>query len=239
MFTANDEDEDKDYIRMVDYKSSTHSFHINNALRGINIQMLLYLFAMLDANPSLSAGGVTYFPAKNSGALDEENSPLKLLAINHNQSGLYIKDENTEKDLNNYIDAVISKITEEDNKTHIMTADESTLSDAELKERREYSEYLANIRSILMPDDSCTVDASKFNDLRKDLEASISEKLSSLYNGDISATPQCHKEQIVNVKGKTSSKEKVPCEYCRYKNICNHTGAPVFPDNTSWKNPYI
>ncbi len=60
----------RSYIRVIDYKSGAKDFRFEDLLYGINMQMLLYLFALTDAG---SAGkysgavpsGVLYMPAKD------------------------------------------------------------------------------------------------------------------------------------------------------------------------------
>ncbi|MBQ5319155.1 MAG: PD-(D/E)XK nuclease family protein [Oscillospiraceae bacterium] len=64
------ENDGKMYIRVVDYKSGIKEFRFEDLLYGINMQMLLYLFALTDENNEGKYGnavpsGVLYMPAKD------------------------------------------------------------------------------------------------------------------------------------------------------------------------------
>ena len=58
----------KTYVRVVDYKSGSKQFDMSDIFCGINMQMLLYLFAIIDSdlyeNPEYA--GVLYMPSKRS-----------------------------------------------------------------------------------------------------------------------------------------------------------------------------
>lgn len=59
---------DKDYYRIVDYKLSGKNFSLNDVFYGLNMQMLIYLFAIqADENSKYSGekpAGVLYYPSK-------------------------------------------------------------------------------------------------------------------------------------------------------------------------------
>ncbi len=63
--------DDKLYLRVVDYKSGKKSFDLTDIRYGLNIQMLLYLFALQKEGVELFGGreiipaGVLYFPARD------------------------------------------------------------------------------------------------------------------------------------------------------------------------------
>ena len=57
------------YIRVIDYKSGSKEFRLSDALGGLNLQMLLYLFAIWqngDAHytPPITPAGILYMPAR-------------------------------------------------------------------------------------------------------------------------------------------------------------------------------
>ncbi|MGN0674136.1 MAG: PD-(D/E)XK nuclease family protein, partial [Oscillospiraceae bacterium] len=61
------------YIRVIDYKSGTKDFRYEDLLYGVNMQMLLYLFALTDLNhkgrfSDAVPSGVLYMPAKDAAA---------------------------------------------------------------------------------------------------------------------------------------------------------------------------
>ncbi len=247
MFTVSTGKDEKTYVRAVDYKSSAHSFNLFYAANGINIQMLLYLIALLDANKNnptvnLAAGGLSYIPSKSSGALNDENSAFRLLALNHLESSLLVKDENTEKDLNEYADFVLERIAESDGKKALLEANPDDLSEAERKELDEYRSSLKKLRGSFETNKFNCVDAEKFDEMRNDLIAGISKKLENLYKGDISAMPLCHNEKSVNKFDEKKSYNIVPCEYCIFGGICKNAGKKLIKagdPEKDWENKYI
>ncbi|MBQ6267026.1 MAG: PD-(D/E)XK nuclease family protein [Clostridia bacterium] len=58
----------KTYLRVVDYKSSGKPFRLSDAMHGLNLQMLIYLFALwrngTDRFGDVTPAGVLYYPAK-------------------------------------------------------------------------------------------------------------------------------------------------------------------------------
>lgn len=79
------ETDDTLYLRVVDYKTGSKDFKINEVLNGLNMQMLLYLFTLCDKGEAKygkvpQAAGVLYLPAKDP-----------VLGINGNESEEYIK----------------------------------------------------------------------------------------------------------------------------------------------------
>ncbi len=75
-----------DFVRIVDYKSDAKVFRLSEVVCGLNMQMLIYLYALLlsenEEYSNLKAGGVLYMPSSTD---LEENS----LAMN----GLILDDE--------------------------------------------------------------------------------------------------------------------------------------------------
>lgn len=239
MFSADESDgKNVAYVRVVDYKSSVHSFDLNNAQNGINIQMLLYLFALQSANTdnptlSLRPGGVSYVPSKNNGASENDVSPYRLLAMNYHESGLFIKDENTEADLNSYKAAVCSRLE-----------GDSSIDDKALE----------SIKNSFEPKVTSLAEAKFFGKLREDVMSKVSENLEAIFGGKIDALPIAHTEMIIKADGGETTKKKDPCEYCRFKDICGNAGKNVIrlkteplPDDpkkikenvTYWENKYI
>ncbi len=76
-----------DFVRIVDYKSDAKVFKLSEVVHGINMQMLIYLYALLKSeNPDFNAlkpGGVLYMPSST----DLEESSLAM-------NGLILEDEN-------------------------------------------------------------------------------------------------------------------------------------------------
>ncbi len=247
MYTVSEDNDEKTYVRAVDYKSSAHSFNLFYAANGINIQMLLYLIALLDANKdnptvNLAAGGLSYIPSRSSGALKDENSAFKLLALNHLESSLLVKDKNTEEDLKKYADFVLDKIAESDGKKALLSADPNKLSEAEKKELKEYKSSLNKLRESFETNKFNCVDADKFDEMKNDLVSEISKKLEKLFSGDVSAVPLCHNEKNVNKFDENKNRNIIPCDYCQFKDVCKNAGKKVIEagkDAKDWVNKYV
>ncbi len=75
------EKDGKRYIRIVDYKSGAKKFNADDIDYGLNLQMLLYLFAVCDKDSGKYAGaepvGILYMPA-GDGYFDATDNPEKL-----------------------------------------------------------------------------------------------------------------------------------------------------------------
>lgn len=208
---STEDGKNKAYIRVVDYKSSTHTFDLNLAQNGINIQMLLYLFALQSANDNnptleLHPGGVSYIPSKNYGALEKEANPFRLLAMNYHESGLFIKDDVTESDLKSYNDFIFKKF-DEDGKIE--------------------SDELASIKSSFEPNELNQADAKLFKELRDDIIRTVTENLEEIFSGAINALPTIYSEKTLKPDNKQDSTKKDVCEYCRFKEICQNAGKNV------------
>lgn len=208
---STEDGKNKAYIRVVDYKSSTHTFDLNLAQNGINIQMLLYLFALQNANDNnptleLHPGGVSYIPSKNYGALEKEANPFRLLAMNYHESGLFIKDDVTESDLKSYNDFIFKKF-DEDGKIE--------------------SDELASIKSSFEPNELNQADAKLFKELRDDIIRKVTENLEEIFSGTINALPTIYSEKTLKPDNKQDSTKKDVCEYCRFKEICQNAGKNV------------
>ena len=94
--------DDRDYIRVVDYKTGKKDFDYCDVFNGLGLQMLLYLYALEDGGDLLFGdtpvvAGVQYFPARvplvtSDGALsDEEAEQAHLKAFR--RKGLILSDD--------------------------------------------------------------------------------------------------------------------------------------------------
>ena len=82
----------------------------------------------------------------------------------------------------------------------------------------------------------------------------ISDNLNAIFSGTIDAIPTTYYETSIKPNGGEKTKYKNPCEYCRFKEICQNTGnninkiekailkpkKPKKNDNkVYWENKYI
>lgn len=91
----------KRYVRVVDYKSGEKKFSLTDVYYGLNIQMLIYLFAIWGSEKGPYAGsipaGVLYLPAKNvniPASRGESEEALEKRALSaYQMSGLVLSDD--------------------------------------------------------------------------------------------------------------------------------------------------
>ncbi|MBQ7335849.1 MAG: exodeoxyribonuclease V subunit gamma [Clostridia bacterium] len=70
---------DKIYVRVVDYKAGKHIFSLDEVRSGMDIQLVLYLFAVLAAYPNAEAAGAQYlFASSEKGQLEIRRSGFLL-----------------------------------------------------------------------------------------------------------------------------------------------------------------
>lgn len=92
------QDGDTMWVRVVDYKSGTKTFSIGNILYGLDMQMLLYLFAITAPDASLShatPAGVLYLPSgkvKSDLKRGDSISPEKHLHDTYRMNGVLLRD---------------------------------------------------------------------------------------------------------------------------------------------------
>ncbi len=92
------ESDEKIYFRVVDYKSGKHTFSLDEVRSGIDIQLILYLFALHGAMPNATPAGAQYlFAATEKGVTEIKRSGLLLdddvvsAAANGQSENIYTK----------------------------------------------------------------------------------------------------------------------------------------------------
>ena len=85
------------YIRVVDYKTYVKEFRLDHVLAGLNMQMLIYLFAEREADDSVTPAGILYynagdasFSAKRRDISEEEKLAKRI--EKKQSSGLFVND---------------------------------------------------------------------------------------------------------------------------------------------------
>ena len=92
------ESDEKLYFRVVDYKSGKHTFSLDEVRSGMDIQLILYLFALKGAMPESTPAGAQYlFASTEKGVTEIKRSGLVLeddaicAAINGESEAVYTK----------------------------------------------------------------------------------------------------------------------------------------------------
>ena len=92
------EKDEKLYFRVVDYKSGKHSFSLDEVRSGMDIQLILYLFALKGVMPNATPAGAQYlFASTDKGITEIKRSGLILddeavsVAVNGESEVVYTK----------------------------------------------------------------------------------------------------------------------------------------------------
>lgn len=196
--------EDRTFIRVVDYKSGGKDFDLTEILYGLNMQMLIYLFAIEKGGQkfygdNLSPAGIFYYPAKRITVFQEKKNmdedELRKQKLKEGiGSGLFVENEEAldamEHDLKGeFIPVRWKKPTKAEEEEGIKTLTGETL----VSER--------DIRNI-----------------HKEVDLLIKEMGNSLHGGMIDADPV--------LKGAGTSTASSPCDYCDYFSVCRREEPP-------------
>lgn len=147
------EQDGKTYLRIIDYKTGRKQFDLADIYYGLNLQMLLYLFALLDDGsfyPGAEPAGVLYMPAGAPG-YDHSRSDPDSLAEHINryfrmqgtvlcERGILTKMEQALAGV--YIPAALAKGADPDAETLALSGDSSVFTPAQLQNLRRYAEGL-------------------------------------------------------------------------------------------------
>ena len=160
------------YVRVIDYKTGDKAFRLSDVVEGLNVQMLLYLFALWQNGGArygeVTPAGVLYLPAKSpviaiSPLADEaqaEDAHLREMKMN----GLLIDDP-----------AVVSAMEQEVAGVFIP---------AKLTAKGEFDSRYSSLASL-----------AQFGQLKKRMEKLLTGMASALRSGKIEATPVKNKEK--------------------------------------------
>lgn len=157
-----------EYIRIVDYKTGGHAFKLSNALYGVNTQMLLYLFALCDANPQLYPGGVSYLTAKMTDASSTPGGLLSLLTKGHYPSGMCVLDDNTRAEMEQFAERYAKAVLQPGD---------------EISKKR------------LNPKEDARPTPAQYKKLRDEILKQTEDVLRRLYSGDVQAVPTIYTEE--------------------------------------------
>lgn len=182
--------EDRNYIRIIDYKSGMKELTLSDIVYGLQLQLLVYLDVVLrNAHRFLAGetlpGAVLYYriyrpTVENGAAMSDED--LKTVILKELRlRGLILKDVHLVRSMDQGM------------------TDISLVIQAKLKDGEVTAEG-TNQKELL-------VDQAQF-DLLRDYVASTIKRISlALINGDISITP-------------VKTDKSTACDYCEYRSIC-------------------
>jgi ATP-dependent helicase/nuclease subunit B len=185
------------YLRVVDYKTGSKEFSLDDVRQGLNVQLLLYLFTLLKNSPdtfkelmgmqqggSLLPAGVMYLTANIPPiTIDEDLSPEEIRDLAKGRllrRGLLLNDPEILSAMNDQLDpAFLGEVK----RTRAKSADDIGVSGKNL------------------------IDLDAFNALGEELEQTIRSIATSMKKGDAQARPLVHKNQEA-------------CRYCDMRAVC-------------------
>ena len=175
---------DGNYIRIIDYKSSTKDINLNEVVAGLQLQLLTYLDAVCEIEDVMPAG-VLYFnlidpSIKSANKIDEEKMQDEIRK-QFKMKGLILADIDVVKKMDKKL---------EKGNSNVIPA---------------YIDKDGNLANK-----SSTITRSQFENLQKYTNKIIKQISNAILSGNIDVKPYYKIKQ-----GKT------PCEYCKYKSICN------------------
>ena len=183
-------DGSKTYLRIIDYKTGRKTFKLCDVLNGLNMQMLLYLFAVCEGGEKrfgkVIPAGVLYMPLSGTGGSLARTDPelMREAAITDGKlSGLLIK-----------------------NARVVAACDRGYRFDPE-SEGDPYPKY----NGKLFPSDINTmlIPPEKLGLLEKFVREKLRQTVDAQAGGEVRAVP---------VRG--GSYDRLPCEYCQWAAVC-------------------
>ncbi|MCQ2416344.1 MAG: PD-(D/E)XK nuclease family protein [Oscillospiraceae bacterium] len=184
------EQDGQQYIRIVDYKTGKKKFNLADVYYGLSLQMLLYLFAVMD-DPThyadAEAAGVLYMPAGSPG-MQERDKVISEETYFHDfyrMSGTVLKDR-----------GILSKMEEHIAGVYIPAA--CINPDAENEEMK-------------MSKDSQVFTKEQLGRLRIYIEDLVRECAACYISGDVAPSPMC---------GSQKNYYADACAYCNYSTAC-------------------
>lgn len=184
------------YLRIVDYKTGLHKkeFKLANVYYGLNLQMLLYLFALLDdpnAYPDAKPAGVLYMPASTPEAQEREGmkDTETYLREYFCMSGTVLRDMN-----------ILSKM-------------EEALAGVYIPARLDEKATAAS-GTLTLTKDSQVFTPEQLSRLRKYVEELVRSCAETFLSGEVAPSP---------MQGGGGGYYANACTYCKYSSICGLT----------------
>ncbi|MBR2353869.1 MAG: PD-(D/E)XK nuclease family protein, partial [Clostridia bacterium] len=181
----------KVYIRIVDYKTGTKDFSLSDVAKGINIQMLLYLF-------TLCRNQSNFFT--QSLGLEDGTSPERagILYLSANIPVIPAEDYDSE-------DVVMKKAEQSLNRSGLLLAEEEILLAMNDQLSPDFLAGIKKEKGSLVGD--ALFKSEDFTKLEQQLRDTIAKIANEMREGNADATPM-------------RNGNKLPCSYCQMKPIC-------------------
>lgn len=180
------------YLRIVDYKTGTKLFSLDEIPYGINLQMLLYLFALCRTSDSDFCKALGLWE-------NQKPKPAGILYLSANLPIVEAEDYHNEE-------AVLQKATESFKRSGLFLKDEDVLT---AMNRELSSKFLTGVKRNKDGDlvGKPLLTSNEFETLYEKIEETIEKITGELRGGIANATP-------------TKCPGQDPCAYCHMKPIC-------------------
>lgn len=183
----------KQYLRVIDYKTGGKKLSLANLLYGIDLQMFLYLFALLEpGSPYAGAhpAGVLYVPSgtpkcdRDREQAMDDGDLLRAKNKHYRMNGVLLRER------------------------EVLNAMELGLEGVFLPDPRSKDDP-GKGELVLSPKATGYLTDAQFARLREHARGLLTDMAEKLYAGQIAASP-------------LKRKDKDPCTYCSYHEICGH-----------------
>ena len=189
--------EGNNYVRIVDYKSGHKVFSLGDVLKGLNMQMLIYLFSIWENGKNelgnTIPAGILYQPALGkyvSAPRNDEEAAEKEHRKIYKMNGILLKQRE------------VLAAMEKDLSGKFIPYEEEELKPANKKDPDKKSRKQKK-------NDECTFTIDELLKLRALVEKKIVSMADDLHEGKI--------EDVPSQKGGISH-----CDYCEYSSLCSH-----------------
>ena len=201
----------KVYVRVVDYKTGTKDFSLDDLKLGLNTQMLIYLFTLCAANAK------ALLPA-DATVGDEPPIPAGVVYLSSNIPTV---------ELENYADAadVLKRAEQAFDRSGLLTDDEDILKAMNDSLSPDFLAGVKQDKKGALTGKALT-SAEKFAELRSEIEQTIISIATEMKSGKADAKP-------LTYKGSS------PCDWCEMKPVCKrieNTACAVRKDTENGKN---
>ncbi|MBO5938970.1 MAG: exodeoxyribonuclease V subunit gamma [Clostridia bacterium] len=183
------------YLRIVDYKTGTKLFSLEEIPYGINLQMILYLFALCRTSNS-------EFAHKLGLSKEQSPTPAGILYLSANLPTVEAEEYDTEE-------AVLQQATDSFKRSGLLLDDKDILM---AMNHELSSKFLAGIKKNKDGElvGKALFSSEAFEDLYRQIETTVERIANALRNGNAEAKP-------------TECPGQDPCAYCHMKPICRRS----------------
>ena len=193
----------RNYIRVVDYKTGSKDFSLTNVANGLDMQMLLYLFAVTDSTSDggyhgSQSAGILYMPARDTKLSEktkispDEEMQREIRSETMRMKGLVLKDG--------------------DDTSVICAMDDTVLSPENTVKDKAEADYIPVTLKKGVIQNSNTATSEEFEILREFCCGKLTETASKIRQGEFDANPLLTRTNHGNA----------PCIYCDYRSVCSN-----------------